>query len=80
MLVFDFSLKRGRISISDYTSSANEIRYDISLLKLQGKVTFTDYIRPICLPAQGVDVELDDECWVTGWGRTESKRFMYEWQ
>ena len=60
---------------ADYIVSATEIRYDISLLKLQGTVQFTDYILPACLPLQNEEVLQGAECWITGRGRTQS-RFM----
>ena len=50
---------------------------DISLLKLAGQVTYTDYIIPVCLPTQGVDATVGQMCWITGWGETESKVIVY---
>jgi len=57
----------------NYTINSYEISYDISLLKLQGRVVYTDYILPACLPSQGEPVDLDAECWISGWGRTENE-------
>jgi len=45
---------------------------DISLLKLAGSVTYTDYIMPICLPIHGTNVENGTTCWISGWGQTGS--------
>ncbi|XP_050331523.1 serine protease easter-like isoform X1 [Bactrocera neohumeralis] len=56
-------------------NSLNQIN-DIALLRLKNAVTFTDFIRPICLPlndnlrtATFDDIIMD----VAGWGKTESK-------
>lgn len=51
----------------DNVSSDN----DICLLKLSSPVTFTDYIMPVCLAAQGSMFNTDTINWVTGWGVTE---------
>lgn len=50
----------------DYNSSTND--NDISLLKLRSPVTFTDYIRPVCLAAAGSTFFTGTDTWVTGWG------------
>ncbi|XP_073684925.1 uncharacterized protein [Garra rufa] len=41
---------------------------DIALLKLRSPVTFTDYIRPVCLAADSSVFHSDTDSWVTGWG------------
>ncbi|KAG8430791.1 hypothetical protein GDO86_019998 [Hymenochirus boettgeri] len=45
---------------------------DISLVELDGKVTFTDYIIPICLPASTVTFPTGLQSWLTGWGYLQS--------
>lgn len=42
---------------------------DIALLKLSSPVTFTDYIRPVCLAAGDSVFNNGTDSWVTGWGR-----------
>ena len=42
---------------------------DIALLKLASPVTFTDYIRPVCLAASDSAFNNGTDSWVTGWGR-----------
>ncbi|KAG7507372.1 hypothetical protein JOB18_032143 [Solea senegalensis] len=41
---------------------------DIALLRLSSPVTFTDYIRPVCLAASGSVFNNGTDSWVTGWG------------
>ncbi|XP_068193691.1 prostasin-like [Antennarius striatus] len=41
---------------------------DVALIQLSGPVTFTDFIRPVCLAAAGSEYKDGQECWVTGWG------------
>jgi len=43
---------------------------DIALLKLTRPVTYTDTIRPICLPSEDVDLDQFKVCVNTGFGRT----------
>ena len=42
---------------------------DIALLKLSSPVSFTDYIRPVCLAATDSVFNNATDSWVTGWGR-----------
>ncbi|KAK7919664.1 hypothetical protein WMY93_010948 [Mugilogobius chulae] len=41
---------------------------DIALLRLSSAVTFTDYIRPVCLAATDSVFNSGTDSWVTGWG------------
>ncbi|XP_037135015.1 transmembrane protease serine 9-like isoform X2 [Syngnathus acus] len=41
---------------------------DIALLRLSSAVTFTNYIRPVCLAADGSVFNTGTKTWVTGWG------------
>ncbi|KAK3556062.1 hypothetical protein QTP70_004383 [Hemibagrus guttatus] len=41
---------------------------DIALLLLNSSVTFTNYIRPVCLAGQGSSFYSGTQCWITGWG------------
>ncbi|XP_018533866.1 tryptase [Lates calcarifer] len=42
---------------------------DIALMKLSSPVSFTDYIRPICLASNSSQFFNSTPCWATGWGR-----------
>lgn len=43
---------------------------DIALMELDSPVMFSDYIRPICLPAPQHDFAVGNTVWITGWGAT----------
>ncbi|KAL7373037.1 hypothetical protein ABVT39_026157 [Epinephelus coioides] len=53
----------------DYDS--NTFNNDIALLRLSSPVTFTDYIRPVCLAASDSVFNSGTDSWVTGWGAVE---------
>lgn len=43
----------------------------MALLRLSSPVTFTDFIQPVCLAAEGSTFN-SDTMWVTGWGTINS--------
>ncbi|MCJ8729147.1 hypothetical protein PDJAM_G00102670 [Pangasius djambal] len=53
-----------------YNSFTND--NDITLLRLNSAVTFTDYIRPVCLAGQESHFPAGTSCWITGWGNIAS--------
>ncbi|XP_047465728.1 serine protease 33-like [Mugil cephalus] len=44
---------------------------DIALLRLSSQVSFTDYVRPVCLAASGSVFNNGTDSWVTGWGAVQ---------
>ncbi|XDV45089.1 hypothetical protein PO909_013247 [Leuciscus waleckii] len=46
----------------------NRHNNDISLMKLSQPVTFTPYIRPVCLASKESVFHNATTCWATGWG------------
>ncbi|XP_043942878.1 serine protease 33-like [Protopterus annectens] len=44
---------------------------DIAVLQLAQTVTYTDNIRPVCLPYSTYSIPDGTMCWVTGWGNTK---------
>ncbi|XP_036446200.1 prostasin-like [Colossoma macropomum] len=53
-----------------YSSTTND--NDLALLQLSSSVTFTNYIKPVCLAAAGSTFFNGTLTWVTGWGNTAS--------
>ncbi|XP_030592409.1 prostasin-like [Archocentrus centrarchus] len=44
---------------------------DIALLQLSSTVQFNNYIRPVCLAAQGSNFPAGTTAWLTGWGNIQ---------
>ncbi|XP_044160576.1 serine protease 27-like [Bufo gargarizans] len=53
----------------DFTSEGSS--GDIALVKLESPVNFTDFILPVCLPSQAVQLPEGTLCWTTGWGNVQ---------
>ncbi|XP_031416590.1 serine protease 27-like [Clupea harengus] len=54
----------------DYNSVTSD--NDVSLLRLSSSVTFTNFIRPICLAAADSTFNSGTTSWVTGWDKPQS--------
>ncbi|XP_063285655.1 transmembrane protease serine 9-like [Pelobates fuscus] len=54
---------------SQYTGTGS--RGDIALITLSSAITYTEYIRPVCLPSSSSDFPNGMDCWATGWGDTD---------
>ncbi|XP_068569925.1 ST14 transmembrane serine protease matriptase a [Cebidichthys violaceus] len=48
---------------------------DIALMELDSPVTYSDYIKPICMPAPQHDFSTGSTVWITGWGATREGGF-----
>ncbi|XP_060524055.1 phenoloxidase-activating factor 1-like [Cylas formicarius] len=55
----------------NYVDSSADRFHDIALVRLNRQVTFTDFIRPICLPGLNEESSVGEKLIVSGWGRTE---------
>uniref|UniRef100_A0A7N8Y2Z0 Zgc:123217 n=1 Tax=Mastacembelus armatus TaxID=205130 RepID=A0A7N8Y2Z0_9TELE len=49
---------------------------DIALMKLSSPITFTDYIRPVCLASNSSQLYNSTPCWATGWGQLTAKQTL----
>ncbi|XP_026172563.1 ST14 transmembrane serine protease matriptase a [Mastacembelus armatus] len=55
----------------------NEHTYDndIALMELDSPVTYSNFIKPICLPSAQHDFPVGNSVWITGWGATREGGF-----
>lgn len=56
-----------------YNPASNNHIHDIAIIPLKTRVTYTNYIRPICLLRQPSNQKT---MWISGWGRTETGRLF----
>ncbi|XP_065496742.1 transmembrane protease serine 2 [Caloenas nicobarica] len=54
------------ISHPDYDTDSKD--NDVALMKLETPLSFTDTVRPVCLPNPGMMFEPNQQCWISGWG------------
>jgi len=54
-----------------YVGMRNYWRHDVALLKLDREITYTKYVRPICLPWNSCEDDIAN-CYSTGWGKDGS--------
>ncbi|XP_054011033.1 transmembrane protease serine 9-like [Hylaeus anthracinus] len=58
-----------QIAHESYKPTSRDQKYDIALLRLTHDVTFTNYVKPICLPPNAA---FGQKVVVAGWGKTEN--------
>ncbi|KFQ02222.1 Transmembrane protease serine 2, partial [Leptosomus discolor] len=54
------------ISHPDYDTETKD--NDVALMKLETPLSFTDTVRPVCLPNPGMMFQPNQQCWISGWG------------
>ncbi|XP_041865180.1 transmembrane protease serine 2 [Melanotaenia boesemani] len=54
----------------DYDPQTND--NDVALVKLRTPLTFTETVRPVCLPSAGIYISAGSQAWITGWGTLRS--------
>ena len=52
---------------------AGSYNHDIALLKLSKPIKYSSFVRPICLPKQGLEERVGAKCYVSGWGRISER-------
>ena len=55
--------------LSDYNRPRSH-NHDIAVMKLESPFTYTDFVRPACLPDKDFEMETGWTA-ITGWGATE---------
>lgn len=65
----EFSVTR-MVRHDNYSRINDRSVNDMVLLLLNETVTYTNYVRPVCLP--GRETALGDLCYIVGWGRTQT--------
>ncbi|XP_061782282.1 transmembrane protease serine 3-like isoform X2 [Nerophis lumbriciformis] len=59
----------------------NGMDYDVALMKLSKPLVFNGFVEPICLPNYGEKFEQGTECWISGWGASQSKvPGLFRWE
>ena len=51
----------------------NEADHDLAILKLTTPLTFSDHIKPICLPTEDLTIPYGMECIISGFGATADR-------
>ncbi|NWW32578.1 TMPS2 protease, partial [Panurus biarmicus] len=54
------------ISHPDYDTDSKD--NDVALMKLETPLSFTETVRPVCLPNSGMMFQPNQQCWISGWG------------
>ena len=63
--------KVSKIHMNPKYGTPHQFSHDISLLKLDGEITFTKHIQPVCIPKSVNNiVHTGKSAYVTGWGAT----------
>ncbi|KAH9510077.1 Chymotrypsin-like elastase member 2A [Bulinus truncatus] len=64
----DFVSRRAKVVIPHEKYNTRYLFNDIAMLKLASPVTFTDKVRPACLPIDMQDFSMNSQCYITGFG------------
>jgi len=66
-----------RVGVIDFQIHQNYSKMDkvndLAILKLAKPISFSDTIRPICLPPKGDPIAVGQTCVAAGWGRIDSE-------
>ncbi|XP_070185418.1 tryptase gamma-like [Littorina saxatilis] len=54
------------------------VNNDIAIIQLDKPLVLDDYLRPVCLPKPGQEIDIGTRCYVAGWGKTDSMAPTYQ--
>ncbi|XP_014785320.1 chymotrypsin B [Octopus bimaculoides] len=60
------------VSHPEFVSDSSGFPFDIALVKLSQKAQITSAVAPMALPENATETFVNRECWVLGWGLTDS--------
>ncbi|XP_076878260.1 ovochymase-2 isoform X2 [Brachyhypopomus gauderio] len=58
------------VTLHEQYRSTLPMNYDIALLELEGRIQFSNFVQPVCLPVPGEVFPPKTTCLVAGWGHT----------
>ena len=59
-----------------HDDSRNTSPHDIALVKLKTPLTYSDVIKPVCLPSPGLTYAFSNDCYAIGWGYTHGNHII----
>lgn len=73
LLKFEPGYDKAQKKVTDLRPCYSTLSYDIALLRLSTDATLNTYVQLAALPPSGQVLPHNNNCYITGWGRTQSK-------
>ncbi|XP_058157223.1 serine protease 40-like [Dasypus novemcinctus] len=65
-----------RVIVHPDYQRASPTASDLALLQLHLPVTYSTHVKPACVPAPDLVLNVDISCWITGWGMLTENKFL----